>query len=103
MGEVSINIGLFRSNISHLRDSLSGLDSTIKTSRTFDKTNISPFTDDLENIIKATELIGKYKTLLDEDIKTLESVGEQMRERDEEIANSNQSVSSNPNGPEAIR
>lgn len=100
MAEVSINIEVFRSNVNNLRKSISNLDSNIKTSRTFDKTNISPFIDDLENIIKATELIKKYKTLLDEDIKTLEHVGEQMKQKDEEIANKNNYVSS---GPKAIR
>ncbi|MTW86061.1 TIGR04197 family type VII secretion effector [Virgibacillus dakarensis] len=98
---VGINIGEFQSNIEKLRSSLSGLESSIKTSRTFDKTNIAPFTDDLENTIKAVKLLEEYKTLLDTDITTLEDTGEQMRENDENLANYN-----NPDpesGPQPLR
>ncbi|MGY0691180.1 TIGR04197 family type VII secretion effector [Virgibacillus sp. FSP13] len=100
--EVGINIGVFRSNVKNLRSSLSDLESGIKTSRTFDKTNITPFMDDLENTIKAIELLKKYKTLLDTDITTLGEVGERMRENDERLA----SYASNNipvSGPQPIR
>ncbi|WP_164216040.1 TIGR04197 family type VII secretion effector [Virgibacillus sp. YIM 98842] len=100
MPEVGINFDVFRSNVDNLRSSASNLESSIKTSRTFDKTNISPFIDDLENIIQAAELIDKYKTLLNEDINTLEHVGEQMRQNDEELANRNNYVS---HGPQPLR
>lgn len=91
--EVGINHGEFRSNVENLRNSVTALDSKIKTNRTFEKTNISPFTNDLENIIRAVELINKYKTLINEDIITLEDVGEQMKQNDEELANRNHHVS----------
>lgn len=100
--EVGIDIGVFRSNITKLRSSLSGLESGIKTSRTFDKTNIAPFIDDLENTIEAVKLLKDYKTLLDTDIATLEDAGERMRENDEKIA----SYTNNRNplaGPQPLR
>ncbi|MEC5425189.1 TIGR04197 family type VII secretion effector [Virgibacillus sp. C22-A2] len=84
--EVGINLGEFQSNISRLRSSASGIESSIKTNRTFNKTNIEPFTNDLEHIIRAIELIRKYQTLLNSDIDTLEQTGEKMKENDERIA-----------------
>lgn len=100
MPEVGINSDVFRSNVDNLRNSLTDLESKIKTNRTFEKTNITPFTNDLENIIKAVELINKYKIMLDQDISTLKDVGEQMKQNDEELARRNNHVS---NGPQAIR
>ncbi|WP_249872491.1 TIGR04197 family type VII secretion effector [Oceanobacillus saliphilus] len=98
--EVGINSEVFRSNIEKLRGSLSNLESKIHANQTFKKTNITPFTNDLENIIKAVELINKYKMLLDEDISTLNNVGEQMRQNDEDLARQHNHVS---NGTKAIR
>ncbi|GAB3799652.1 TIGR04197 family type VII secretion effector [Virgibacillus kimchii] len=98
--EVGINHGEFRSNVENLRNSVTALDSKIKTNRTFEKTNISPFTNDLENIIRAVELINKYKTLLNDDISILEDVGEQMKQNDEELASRNHHVS---NGFQPLR
>src|SRR5690625_3583487 len=84
--EVGINIGVFQSNTSKLRSSVSGIEGSIKTNYTFDKTNIKPFMDDLENTIEAIQLLQKYKTLLDSDIDTLKNVGEKMKENDEILA-----------------
>lgn len=84
--EVGINIDLFRSNVGKLSDSLSGLQTNnIKTS-TFSKTNINPFKQDLENMIKAVELLEKYKLILETDITTLKQTGESIREHDLKIA-----------------
>lgn len=84
--EVGINIGVFQSNISKLGSSVVSIESSIKTNYTFDKTNIKPFMDDLENTIEAIQLLQKYKTLLDSDIDTLENVGDKMKENDERLA-----------------
>ncbi|GAB3799603.1 TIGR04197 family type VII secretion effector [Virgibacillus kimchii] len=84
--EVSINPGELKSQISALRSSASSLESSIKTSRTFNKTNIKPFIKDLENVIRAIELLQKYQTLLNSDIDILEQTIEQMRENDERLA-----------------
>lgn len=98
--EVGINNDDFRSKVDNLRNSVTALDSKIKTNRTFEKTNIKPFTNDLENLIKAVELINKYKTLLNDDISILEDVGEQMKQNDEELASRNHHVN---NGPQPLR
>ncbi|MFD1361466.1 TIGR04197 family type VII secretion effector [Lentibacillus salinarum] len=97
--EVGINMGEFRSNIATLRSSASSIESGIKTNRTFDKTTIKPFTKDLENVIKAIELLQKYQTLLDSDIDTLEQTGEKMKENDERLAQANPGIM----GPQPIR
>lgn len=99
-GEVGINMGVFQSNVSHLRSSASSIESSIKTSTTFDKTNIQPFTKDLENVIKAVELLQKYKTLLYADITALESTGETMQENDKKLAQAHNPISGP--GPQPI-
>jgi len=98
--EVGINIGVFQSNTSKLRSSVSGIEGSIKTNYTFDKTNIKPFMDDLENTIEAIQLLRKYKTLLDSDIGTLENVGEKMKENDERLASI---TTGHVTGPQPIR
>lgn len=100
MPEVGINIDIFRSNVDNLRNSVTDLESKIKTNRTFEKTNITPFINDLENIIKSVELINKYKLMLDQDISILKDVGEQMKENDEELASRNSHIIY---GPKTIR
>lgn len=86
MKEVGINLSEFQSTISGLRSSASSIESSIKTNRTFNKTNIKPFIQDLEHVIKAAELLTKYQALLSSDIDVLEQTGEQIREKDEELA-----------------
>ncbi|MEW9677814.1 TIGR04197 family type VII secretion effector [Lentibacillus sp. L22] len=84
--EVGIQLGEFRSKVEKLRSSVTSIESGIKTGRTFEKTNIKPFKNDLKNTIEAIELLQKYKTLLHSDIDTLENVGEKIEENDEKLA-----------------
>ncbi|MBT2598933.1 MULTISPECIES: TIGR04197 family type VII secretion effector [unclassified Oceanobacillus] len=86
MNEIGVNIGGFQSTITNLRTSVFSLESSLKTNYTFNKTNIKPFVEDLENTIEAIELLQRYKKLLETDIDTLENVGETMKENDERIA-----------------
>lgn len=86
MEEVGIKFSEFQSIISALRTSASNLETSIKANRTFRKTNIKPFTEDLEQVIKAIELMTKYQALLNSDIDILEETGKQMKENDEELA-----------------
>ncbi|MEI3614949.1 hypothetical protein [Pseudogracilibacillus sp. SO30301A] len=51
----------------------------MKTNRMFSKTNIKPFIQDMEHVIKAVELLTKYQALLSSDIDVLEQTGEQIR------------------------
>ncbi|MGP4040975.1 TIGR04197 family type VII secretion effector [Gracilibacillus sp. D59] len=96
--EVSINMNVFRSNVSKLRSAVAEIE-TNKTTNSFSKTNIEPFTKDLENVIEAMELLEQYKTILESDIVTLEQTGEQMKEQDEKLASVNYPIS----GPQPIR
>lgn len=84
--EVGINYREFQSTISALRSSASGIETSLKANRTFSKTNIKPFVQDLEHIMKATELLTKYQAMLNTDIDTLEHTGKQMKENDEDLA-----------------
>lgn len=96
MPEVGINYDLFQTAINHLNNSVTALESSMKTNRTFEKTNITPFTNDLENIIKAVELLNRYKQVLIQDISTLQDIGEQMKQKDEELAGRTNQVSDGP-------
>lgn len=84
--KLSINPGEFQSNISALRPSAAGIESGIKTSRSFNQTNIKPFTKDLEHVIRAMGLLKRYQTLLNSDIDILEQTGEKIKENDERLA-----------------
>ena len=84
--EVSINITEFNSNINSLRSAVSSINSSIKTTRELEKTNITPFTKDLETTIEAIELLERYKQMLDTDINALDNVGKEMVENDEQLA-----------------
>lgn len=84
--EVSINIGEFNMNISNLRSAVSSIDSSIKTTREFEETNINPFTGDLETMINAIKLLERYKQMLNADSDALDSVGKEMDENDKELA-----------------
>lgn len=92
--QVSINIDLFHANVDKLKSSLSDLTSGLNKNQTFTTTNISPFKDDLENLVKAIQLLEKYKAFLEEDIHTLKGTGDSIREKDEELARNNNNLTS---------
>ncbi|GIO23674.1 TIGR04197 family type VII secretion effector [Oceanobacillus sp. J11TS1] len=84
--EVSINLTEFTSNINSLRSAVSSISSSMKISRELEKTNIEPFTKDLETAIEAIKLLERYKQMLDTDINALDNVGKEMVENDEQLA-----------------
>ncbi|GAE94511.1 hypothetical protein JCM21714_3673 [Gracilibacillus boraciitolerans JCM 21714] len=99
--EVNINMNVFRSNISKLRTSEAELEGNIKDEWTFDKTNITPFTNDLENSLRTMELLKKYVDLLESDIITLQSIGgEKIQETDEKLGSQ---IDSSNFVPQSIR
>ncbi|MFP7168907.1 TIGR04197 family type VII secretion effector [Terribacillus sp. 7520-G] len=83
--EVAINMEVFETNVSSLKASAEALLFSQHKSYILEKTNISPFTKDLEQMVKAIELLDKYKTLLAQDIQTLKEVGETIRDTDEQL------------------
>ncbi|WP_416151675.1 TIGR04197 family type VII secretion effector [Salipaludibacillus sp. HK11] len=96
--EVSINVNVFRSNVSKFKTSISSIESN-KTFETFSKTNIEPFTKDLESVSEVVELLKLYKSVLNNDIVRLENTGESLKETDEELAR----VNHNHTGTQMIR
>src|SRR5699024_12241313 len=83
--EVSIKISEFNSNISKLRSACSSINSSIKITREFEKTDLKPFMDDLETTIDAIKLLERYKQMLNTDINALNNVGEEKVENDEKM------------------
>lgn len=90
--EIGINIELYHSNIKKLNASISDITSDLNKFQAFDKTNISPFKDDLENMIQAIQLLEKYKAILKQDVNTLRETGDAIRKKDEELAASTYQV-----------
>lgn len=86
MPTVSINIGDFEEKVSSLNTAALNIKSTIKSDTPFEKTNIKPFTKDVEAALDAIELLKRYQQLLLADIDSLEHVGQEMKEHDEQIA-----------------
>mgnify|MGYP001193043948 CR=1 FL=1 len=83
MGErISLNFALFKDNIIDLKNALTSLDPSMNTNETLDKTNIKPFINDLENTVRALELLIEYKEIFSSDLDVLEDVGEKIREQD---------------------
>ncbi|WP_054950398.1 TIGR04197 family type VII secretion effector [Numidum massiliense] len=94
--QVSINIGEYRDKVGQIKNSQSGL-TTFGCYASFNRTNIKPFTDDLEMFIEATKLFARYKEILEADIQTLVKVGESIQKQDEALARASNKVS----GPQA--
>ncbi|MEI3613013.1 TIGR04197 family type VII secretion effector [Pseudogracilibacillus sp. SO30301A] len=84
--KISLNIALFKDNVISLRNSVTSIDGQMSTSETLEKTNITPFIDDLENTIRALELLIEYKALFQADLEVLEDVGEKIREKDTQLS-----------------
>lgn len=84
--EVKINVTEFESNIKSFQSVVSAIESSLKADYEFDKTNIKPFIEDLDITMKAIKLLKQYRHMLDYDIDTLNSVGEDMVENDERLA-----------------
>ncbi|MFA8437470.1 TIGR04197 family type VII secretion effector [Pueribacillus sp. YX66] len=84
--EIKLNTELFRSNVKSLRSSLDGLYVSMGRNKSFNMTTINPFKNDLENVMRALELLEKYKALLNADINKLQKTGEEMIEQDERIS-----------------
>lgn len=84
--KISLNIALFKDNVISLRNSVTSVDGQMSTSETLEKTNITPFIDDLENTIRALELLIEYKAMFQADLEVLEDVGEKIREKDTQLS-----------------
>jgi len=94
--EVGINIELFHQNVENLRCAVESLQGVPQPDKTLKKTNIKPFVDDMENVVKAFELLEKYQVLFEADLTTLKKVGDDMEEQDEQLASQNNSVCAAP-------
>ncbi|MCT1576498.1 TIGR04197 family type VII secretion effector [Oceanobacillus kimchii] len=97
--EVSIDTQLFELNINRLSASIEKLKFDQHANYSLEKTNISPFTDDLGQMVKAIEIIDLYRTLLVKDVQMLTDVGENMRQTDEHLSKQHE----HNNGPQMIR
>lgn len=84
--EIKINIEIFSSYITNLHTVTSNLHSDLSPKGKLESTNIEPFTEDLETIVDAIDLLDRYKQMLDSDIDILEELGEKIDEKDKEIA-----------------
>lgn len=79
---ISLNFALYKDNLIRLKNSVTSLDGQMSTSETLDKTNIKPFIDDLENTIRALELLIEYKKIFHSDLEILNDLGEKIRDQD---------------------
>ena len=96
--KISIEVSLFKERVDFLRNALNSVDSKISTGETFELTNVKPLTEDLENLIETIEMLETYKTLFNEDVDTLEHMGESLQKQDETLAQSSAQVIHDPRG-----
>jgi len=84
---ISINIHLFTINISKLKESVKKLETEyMSMGETLDKTNIKPFIDDLENMIRALELMKRYYEIFTTDLRVIQNIADTLREQDERLS-----------------
>lgn len=86
--EVSIDMDKFDSIISKFKSARNSISNKDWSDDELDKTNIKPFTRDLENIIETFKQLQRYEQLLNSDIKTLCDVGETMDDNDKKLSQS---------------
>lgn len=84
--KISIDTADFQKRINFLRNAINRMNSEISTGETFEFTNVKPLTEDLENLIETIEMLETYKVLFNEDVDTLEHVGESIQKQDETLA-----------------
>lgn len=86
--EISINISHFKGVTRNMKTTMNQVDCKVDTNESFDKTNLAPFTENLEVLIELISTLDEYKALFDRDIDILNSVGESLQEKDEQLATS---------------
>ncbi|SRR5690625_921503 len=86
--EISINISHFKGITQNMNSSMNKVDCNVDTSESLDKTNLAPFTENLEVLIELISTLDEYKALFGRDIDILNSVGESLQEQDEQLATS---------------
>lgn len=96
--KITIDTELFKERIDFLRNAINGVDSELSTGETFEFTNIKPLIEDLENVIETLEMLETYKKLFNEDVETLEGVGEALQKQDQTLARANEQTIDNPKG-----
>lgn len=96
--EIKIDTDLFEARVDFLKDAINNVDNKISAEETFEFTNIKSLTEILENLIETIEMIDTYKTLFNEDINTLEDIGESMQEQDEKLAQTSSQAIHDPKG-----
>lgn len=96
--EIKIDIELFEERVNFLKSAISNVDSEISKEESFEFTNVKSLTEVLENLIETIEIIETYKTLFNEDINTLEHIGESMQKQDEKLAQSSTQDIHDPKG-----
>ncbi len=84
--EVGIKISEFDANISTVKSNAGKINSNMSITDDLEKTNIKPFTTDVNRVIKAKELLDKYQELIAKDIEILDETGQEMVENDEQLA-----------------
>lgn len=97
--EIKLNKGLYNSHLDNLNTAVTDVEGTIEKNLVFDKTNITPFTNDLENTIKAIELLDRYKQLFIDDIAIFREKGEILSQQDEQLAQNTRNAMHNGNQP----
>src|SRR5699024_6845997 len=96
--KISIDTALFKERVNFIRNAINSVDSEISTGKTFEITNVKPLTEDLENLIETIEMLETYKAHFNEDVDTLDHVGEAIQKQDETLAQPSAQAIHDPRG-----
>ncbi len=83
---IHIHVDLLTSHIARLERAMKNVDSHLLESETIDFTNIKPYVNDLENMLKMIQMITTYKAMFQSDTETLAQVRATFTAQDQQLA-----------------
>lgn len=83
---IHIHVDLLTSHIKRLERAMKNVDSCLSESEIIDYTNIKPYVNDLENMLKMIQIITMYKAMFQTDTETLAQVSATFTEQDQQLA-----------------
>lgn len=84
-GKVGINYDVFEAEVNNLKSDVNEIDFQVKVS--LSTTTIDPFKGYQTAIDELSSAIKQYKTISSQDIARIQMVGQEIRDRDQDVAN----------------
>ena len=83
---IQIHVNVLTSHINKLERAILNIEECIQENEAFEFTNIKPYVNDLENMMKLMQVLQDYKKFFQADIEILTTVSSSFKEQDEHLA-----------------